>query len=264
MYKCFGQRGGWMSANNWDAHLYDRSHRFVSEYGNHLIELLAPQKDEKVLDIGCGTGDLANELYEHGINVIGIDYAESMVEQAQQKYPHIRFEVGDITQLPYEDEFDAILSNAVLHWIKSPKLALESIYQSLQSGGRFVAEFGGKGNVSNLTTNIIREVREAGYAFDEKKFPWYFPSIAAYTILMEQVGFQVTFARLYERPTRLVGDEGLKNWLSMFADSFFHDVPVDKRDVLVKQIEQALSKERDEDGNWLADYVRLQIIGKKI
>lgn len=253
-----------MSINHWDAHLYDTSHRFVSEYGNNLIELLAPQKGESILDIGCGTGDLANELSERGIDVIGIDHAQSMIEQALQKYPHIQFEVGDITDLPYEAEFDAIFSNAVLHWIKSPKLALENIYQSLQYGGRFVAEFGGEGNVSNLTNNVIREIREAGYTFDEGKFPWYFPSIPSYTTLMEQVGFHVTFARLYHRPTRLIGEDGLKNWLAMFADSFFHDVPVDKRDALVQQIEQALSEERDEDGNWLADYVRLQIIGEKL
>lgn len=253
-----------MSINHWDAHLYDKSHRFVSEYGNNVIELLAPKKDESILDIGCGTGDLANELYERGADVIGIDHAQSMVEQAQEKYPHIEFEVSDITNLPYEAEFDAIFSNAVLHWIKSPKLALENIYQSLQNGGRFVAEFGGEGNVSNLTTNIISEVRNSGYVFDEEKFPWYFPSIATYTTLMEEVGFQVIFACLYHRPTRLIGDDGLKNWLAMFADSFFHNVPVNERDVLIERIEQALSEERDEDGNWLADYVRLQIIGEKL
>lgn len=252
-----------MSTNKWNAHLYDTKHSFVSNYGRNVIELLAPKQGEKILDVGCGTGDLANELYKQGVDVVGVDHSSTMVEQAKQKYPHIPFYVADIMNLPYEKEFDAIYSNAVLHWVKNPERALYNMCKSLRIGGRLVAEFGGEGNVHQLTKTIIKQVREAGYTFDKMYFPWYFPSIAEYTKLMEQTGFRVTYANLYDRSTPLKGADGLKNWINMFAEEFLYDVPISKRDKVIKQIEQALKQDLYQEGEWIADYVRLQVVGVK-
>ena len=171
--------------------------------------------------------------------------------------------MADITRLPFEEEFDAIFSNAVLHWVKAPVSALDNIYKSLRSGGRFVAEFGGEGNVVQLTDAVIQQVREAGYTFHESRFPWYFPSIAEYTKLMEQTGFIVTNARLYDRPTELEGMDGLRNWMKMFAETFMYDVPVTERDQVIERMEYALKQDLYQEGAWIADYVRLQVIGKK-
>lgn len=253
-----------MTKMKWDPNLYDASHNYVSKYGSNVLELLDPKKGEKILDVGCGTGDLANELYEKGINVEGVDQSPTMIEQAKEKYPHIPFHIADITNLSFEDNFDAIFSNAVLHWVKTPETALQNMYKSLRPSGRLVAEFGGKGNVENLTSTIINQVREAGYSFDEKHFPWYFPSIADYSIFMEKVGFQVTFAHLYDRPTPLQGEKGLINWIKMFAETFLNDVPLDKQNEVIKQVEQKLKKVQFKDNKWIADYIRLQVIGYKL
>ena len=252
-----------MDTNKWNAHLYDAKHRFVSDYGNDVIKLLAPKQHEKILDLGCGTGDLANELYRRGVNVVGIDHSSTMVEQAKQKYPHIPFYVEDITNLPHAEEFDAIFSNAVLHWVKHPKSALDNMYKSLRVGGRLVAEFGGEGNVHDLTNTLIQQVREAGYTFTDSNFPWYFPSIVEYTTFMEQVGFQVTYAHLYDRPTLLKDADGLRNWINMFAEDFMYDVPVMEREKIIERIEQALKGVLYQDDGWIADYVRLQVKGVK-
>ena len=120
----------------WNANLYDQNHSFVSKYGNNLIELLAPKQGEKILDLGCGTGDLAKKLYDLGVNVVGVDHSNNMITEARKKYPHISFEVRDVTELGYNAEFDAVFSNATLHWVKQPKQALEWIYQSLKQGGK--------------------------------------------------------------------------------------------------------------------------------
>lgn len=250
-----------MEPSNWNAHLYDTNHGFVSKYGASLITLLAPNQGEKVLDLGCGTGDLTKELSEANVDVIGVDKSPNMINQAIDKYPHLQFHIQDATELAYKDEFDAVFSNAALHWIKSPQKALENIYASLKQGGRFVAEFGGKENVTILTNELIRQIRMAGFSFDETQFPWYFPSIADYTYLMEKVGFRVTFARHYDRPTKLAGADGLSNWLHMFAKDFFTHIPEDARKKMITNMENELKDYIYREGNWIADYKRIQVVG---
>nr|WP_330220445.1 class I SAM-dependent methyltransferase [Neobacillus mesonae] len=105
--------------NIWDANLYDTNYSFVSKYGNSLVELLAPKQGEKILDLGCGTGDLANTIYEVGGDIVGVDKSETMVEQAIRKYPHIQFMVQDATDLDFHSQFDAVFSNAALHWVQA-------------------------------------------------------------------------------------------------------------------------------------------------
>lgn len=249
--------------DNWDANLYDGKHSFVSKYGNRLVELLAPKQGEKVLDLGCGTGDLANALYERGVEVVGIDISENMVKQAISKYPHIQFMVQDVTHLEYTSEFDAVFSNATLHWVHPPIQALHGIYQSLKPSGRFVAEFGGKGNVQTITEEINRQIQTAGYLFTKEQFPWFYPSIAEYSKLMEEVGFRVTSAQHFDRPTQLEGENGLKNWIHMFAKHLFNGIPEHKTVEIVTNVETNLKNTLYKDGNWIADYKRIRVIGVK-
>ncbi|WP_348639416.1 class I SAM-dependent methyltransferase [Salibacterium salarium] len=132
---------------SWNAKLYDTKHAFVSNYGNEVLEWLDPSIEEKILDLGCGTGDIVKELHDAGVKKIkGIDASKNMIMQAREKYPALSFDVKDATTMTFEEEFDAVFSNAVLHWVKEPDKALDSMYRSLKSGGRFVAEFGGKEN----------------------------------------------------------------------------------------------------------------------
>lgn len=247
----------------WNANLYDNKHAFVSTFGNHLIELLDPKKGERILDLGCGTGDLAKKLYDDGMDVSGVDKSENMVSQAKNKYPNIHFSVQDATDLHYVNEFDAVFSNATLHWVKPPKQALQCIYRSLKQGGRFVAEFGGKGNVQFITDGIIDQLQRYGYEKNIDLFPWYFPSVGEYSTLMEEVGFRVTFAQHFDRPTPLDGDHGLQNWIKMFANDMFDGIPSDQKDLIIKNVEEHLRDVLYHDGNWVADYKRIRIIGIK-
>ena len=247
----------------WNANLYDQNHSFVSKYGNNLIELLAPQQGEKILDLGCGTGDLAKKLDDHGVNVVGVDNSQNMIMEAQKKYPLISFLVRDVTELGYNDEFNAVFSNATLHWVKQSKQALEWIYKSLKQGGRFVAEFGGKGNVQTITDEIIHQMKDSGMDDKTEQFPWYYPSIGEYSTLMEEVGFRVVLAQHFDRPTTLVGENGLKNWIKMFGIHLLKSLNEDQKDVIITKAENHLKPLLYKEGSWIADYKRIRVIGIK-
>ncbi|NMO77579.1 class I SAM-dependent methyltransferase [Niallia alba] len=249
--------------DNWNADLYDDKHSFVSKFGNNLIELLNPTQGEKILDLGCGTGDLTNTIHSFGAETLGIDKSENMVKQAHNKYPHLKFMVQDATSLHFPSEFDAVFSNATLHWVHPPIQALEGIYQSLKKGGKFIAEFGGKGNVQTITNEIIRQIKQAGFPFSEEQFPWFYPSIGEYSHLMEKVGFRVTFAQHFVRPTPLDGDNGLRNWIAMFGDQLFHDIPLDDKNDIISKVEENVKDILYIKGKWMADYKRLRVIGVK-
>lgn len=252
-----------MEKDTWDAFLYDSKHSFISNLGTRLIELLAPIKGEKILDLGCGTGDLANTLYNDGVNIIGVDKSANMIEQAIRKYPQIEFRVQDAITLDYKDEFDAVFSNATLHWVQPANLALQGIYKSLKQGGRFIAEFGGKGNVEMITNEIIYQIRNSGSAFSQEQFPWYFPSIAEYSTLMEATGFRLTFAQHFDRPTKLEGSNGLKNWINMFGSQFFDGIPEHVKSQIINNVDINLRDCLYKDSNWFADYKRIRIVGVK-
>ena len=247
----------------WNADLYDGKHSFVSKYGNGIMELLAPKAGEKILDLGCGTGDLAKKLFDSKVNVIGVDQSENMIQEAKRKYPAIPFYVQDAVQLNYEDEFDAVFSNATLHWVKQAQEALHCIYKSLKHGGRFVAEFGGKGNVQTITDEIIRQLKNAGISYHDEQFPWFYPSIAEYSSFMEEAGFRVTFAQHLDRPTPLDGEDGLRNWIKMFGSQLLDGVESSTQNSIIRKVENQLRENLYQDGHWVADYKRIRVVGVK-
>jgi ubiquinone/menaquinone biosynthesis C-methylase UbiE len=251
--------------NRWDAELYDSKHSFVSNLAADLVELLFPKPREWILDIGCGTGHLTAKIANSGAEVVGIDSAATMIEQARSHYPNLQFEVANATNLQFPERFDAVFSNAVLHWIKEPEKVVAGIYRVLKPGGRFVAEFGGKGNVKIIFTAILNAMQAAGYPVTEALNPWYFPSIGEYGTLLEQHGLQLTFASLFERPTPLNdGDKGMQNWIKMFANSIFQALPADKQTNVLADIEERLRPHLYIDGTWFADYKRIRVIAVKV
>lgn len=249
--------------DSWNANLYDEKHSFVSHFGEDLVELLSPKAGEKVLDLGCGTGDLAHRLQQLGVDIIGIDKSENMIQQAQKKYPAIPFKAQDAGAMDFTNEFNAVFSNATLHWVKDAKRALQGIYNALMQGGRFIAEFGGKGNVQKITDEIINQFEEFGIDYNPERFPWYFPSIGEYTTLMERAGFRVTFAHHFDRPTPLIGENGLRNWIEMFANGMFEGITPETKDFIISKVETNLRRELSQNGEWIADYKRIRVIGIK-
>lgn len=249
----------------WDAQLYDGKHSFVAQFGTKLVELLAPKPAECILDLGCGTGHLTNKIAGFGAEVIGIDNASTMIEQARQHYPSLRFEIADAINLQYQEHFDAVFSNAVLHWIQQPEKVIASVQRVLKPGGRFVAEFGGKGNVQAILTAIYNAMQAIGHPVEEAINPWYFPSIGEYGSLLEQQGLELTFATLFERPTLLDAQEhGMMNWIKMFANCFLQPLPADKQSEVLVNIENQLRPRLYQDGTWFADYKRIRVMAIKL
>ncbi|WP_078433212.1 class I SAM-dependent methyltransferase [Metabacillus halosaccharovorans] len=249
--------------NHWDANLYDQHHSFVSEYGQGLVELLKPMQGERILDVGCGTGDLMNTFGRLGVSVLGVDQSEPMIVKAKEKYPQLNFEVRDVLELGFKEEFDAVFSNATLHWVKEPMAALEKMFESLKVGGRFVAEFGGVGNVELILNEFRNQCEKEGYPVTSESLPWYFPSIGEYTSLMEKVGFKVTYAVHFSRPTALDGEEGLRNWLRMFMPNFLASLPDDVETKVLENVENSLRSILYKNQQWEADYKRIRVMAIK-
>ncbi len=250
------------STAKWDAGLYDDKHSFVWKMAAGLVELLEPMAGEHILDVGCGTGHLTAQIAANGALTYGIDQSPEMIRQARLKFPELRFDVMDAREISQEESFDAVFSNATLHWIKEPERVIRGIVEVLKPGGRFVAEFGGKGNVAGLM-----EAAECAWSklrpetpFDS---PWYYPSVGEYAGLLERHGLEVTYALLFARPTPLEdGERGLRNWLQMFAGSMAGNLPVDDRERLVEEIERQARGKLFKDGQWVMDYRRLRIVAR--
>lgn len=251
------------STNEWNATLYDEKIHFVSRLGKGVLELLDPQPGEQILDLGCGTGDLTHEIAKAGAVPTGIDYAASMIEKAQAKYPEISFSVENALAFRTEETFDAVFSNAVLHWIRPPEKVVENVWHCLRSGGRFVAEFGGKGNVQSIV-QAIAEVLDMDNLDISERNPWYYPSIGEYSLLLEHQGFRVTYAVHFDRPTPLPGGEdGLDHWLDMFSDDFFLGLSFEEKQEMYGKIKQRLKGELYKDNEWVADYKRIRVLAVK-
>jgi trans-aconitate 2-methyltransferase len=251
------------STQSWDPKLYQSAHAFVWQKAADLLELLNPQPGERIIDLGCGTGQLTNEIAKRGATVVGIDCSAQMIAQAQKNFPNLRLQISDATSFSVDHPVDAVFSNATLHWVKPPAAAAKRVFAALGPGGRFVAEFGGKGNVRHICEAIRVALRERlGWDF-ERIDPWYYPSVGEYASLLESVGFGVTFATLFDRPTPLEGEDGMKNWLRMFGASILDKLPHDRREDLLAAVESHVRPHLLKDGKWFADYVRLRVVARK-
>lgn len=252
------------TANDWDADDYDDDHGFVHEYGQSLVEWLDPKPGARVLDLGCGTGHLTAEIDgavgEAG-DAVGIDQSAEMVAAAREEHSGPTFRQADARAFTAAEPFDAVFSNAALHWIPGGEqdAVLDSVADALAPGGRFVAELGGVGNVERITTAALAELDERGY---DRDHPWYFPSVGTYATRLESHGFEVRRAVLFDRPTDLDGTDGLRNWLGMFGDSLLADLTETEREAVLAGTEDRLRDDLyDPDAaTWTADYRRLRFV----
>lgn len=254
-----------MTAKNrkdWSAPEYDRDAGYVSRLGEDVVELLDPQPGEQILDLGCGTGDLAVDISARGAEVTGADASPEMVSRAAAKYPHLRFVVSDARSLDLDTgSFDAVFSNAALHWVKEARRAVGEIHRVLRSGGRFVAELGGRGNVRTVERALEETLAERGISAAQRN-PWYFPSLAEYVGLLEESGFEVGYAALFDRPTPL-GETGIEGWLEVFAGSFLEGLSAAEREETVGRVAGKVRPALTRDGGVYADYRRLRVAAVK-
>lgn len=247
----------------WNPSLYQSKCSFVWELGRDLLDLLAPQPGERILDAGCGTAQLTAGIANAGAEVTGIDNSPAMIAQARANFAGIRFEVQDVCALTFEREFDAVFSNAVLHWVTRADDAAASIARAMKPGGRFVAEMGGHGNIRALMEASDRALEALGVCDPARFHPWFYPTIGEYGSLLERHGFEVTFATLFDRPTPLDGDEdAIPAWLRMFGSPLTQSLAPDRLSDYHRLTRDFAAPALRRDNGWFADYRRLRIAAR--
>jgi trans-aconitate methyltransferase len=242
--------------NHWDPHTYLHNAAFVPALGLDVLELLGAAPGQRILDLGCGEGTLTEQIAATGATVVGIDSSPEFVAAAVARGLDAR--LGNGEALAFDDEFDAVFSNAALHWMRDADAVLEGVARALKNQGRFVAEFGGYGNVAAIHVAIRAVLMRRGVVADA---PWYFPTTAQYRTKLESYGFTVEQIGLHPRLTALT--TGVAGWLETFAGPMLDRLAAGDRENAVAEIEALLlSVLRDEGGQWTADYVRLRFAAR--
>jgi trans-aconitate methyltransferase len=252
-----------MATQTWNTALYDGKHAFVAKFGEDVLALLTPQAGETILDVGCGTGGLAAQIAACGATVLGLDPSPDMIAKARAAHPQLMFIQKSITDLDEAPTFDAIFSNATLHWVSDAAGAVNAMARALKPGGRFVAEFGGFGNIAGIAAAVRAALLEI--TGRDVAHGWYFPTIGQYATLLEAHGLATGSAWLFDRPTPLEGADGMRNWITMFGGGLFGDITdADVKQRAIDLAEARLFKTHFRDNTWFADYRRIRIVAKKI
>lgn len=248
-------------ASRWNPADYIANAWFVPALGAQVVTLLAPQSGERILDLGCGDGALTSKLVATGAKVVGVDASGDMVAAAQARGLDVRRADGQ--DLPFHAEFDAVFSNAALHWMLDKTAVAASVFRALKPGGRFVGEMGGEGNIATLRAGLRAELGRRGYRMPEQDPQWY-PSPAEFLAVYEAAGFTDIQAELIPRPTPL--PDGVAGWLRVFRGGFMDtaNVPDHEQGTIAQAVERRLAPELQQpDGSWIADYVRLRFTMRK-
>ena len=240
---------------SWSAEGYANHARFVSDLAGGVFEWLAPKAGESILDLGCGDGALTEQIAATGASVVGIDSSQDMVEAARGR--GLDAQLSNAVQLSFDTEFDAVFSNAALHWVPEANDVARGVARALKPGGRFVAEFGGFGNVAAIVTAMMAAAKHFG-GDKALAHPWYFPAPEEYGHVLQRAGFSVDRAELIPRPTPL--PTGIEGWLSTFRAPFFDQFHGAKREEVLAFVVDSLRPSLcGVEGGWIADYVRLRV-----
>jgi trans-aconitate 2-methyltransferase len=246
----------------WDAELYEARHGFVWQFGEALLDMLHPMPGERILDLGCGPGHLTHRIAACGAQVIGLDASPEMIGLARQNYPELQFVLEDAARMQFHDEFDAVFSNAALHWMLDATGVARAVSRAMRMGGRFVAEMGGKGNIRQIESAVEKVARRyLGPRVPDRRT--FFPSVAEYAAVLESSDLEVQLARLFNRPTELEGQKGMENWVRQFKSYCFENLPAAEREHAFSEVIEELRPTLFQEGKWMADYRRLQIIAVK-
>lgn len=243
----------------WSAESYARNARFVADHAAPLLEILDPQPGERILDLGCGDGVLTAKIAQSGASVIGIDTSAELLNAARNLGTEVLLMDGQ--HLEFDEEFDAVFTNAALHWMPDGAGVLRGVAGILAPGGRFVGEFGGHGNIAAILTAVSAALKlhRADYVPGN---PWFFPTAEEYGAMLEAHGFQIDEIGLNPRPTLL--PTGITGWLNTFAAPLLAGLDAERRAMVTEYAAELLAPSlRDAKGNWTADYVRLRFEARK-
>ncbi|HLY54390.1 MAG TPA: methyltransferase domain-containing protein [Stellaceae bacterium] len=241
------------TGQSWDPDQYQRHGSFVPRFGEAVLERLRPQPGERILDLGCGDGALTAKLAEIA-TVVGVDSSAEQVAAARARGLDARVMAGE--GLDFTAEFEAVFSNAALHWMRQPDAVIAGVARALKPGGRFVGEMGGAGNIAVIAAALDSTLAARGIDA-ATLWPWYYPTAEEYRGKLERSGLDVVSIVLFPRPTLLPGR--LADWIQTFCGPFLAAVPEGERAAFLDEIEVALAPAlRDAEGRWTADYVRLR------
>jgi SAM-dependent methyltransferase len=249
------------SSQHWSATTYAANAHFVPALGQPVLDLLQPRRGERILDLGCGDGVLTEKLVALGARVVGIDNSPHMIAAARQR--GIDAIVMDARNLVFENEFDAVFSNAALHWIKDdPEAPIACAFRALRIGGRFVGELGGHACVGAITVALVSTLERRGVEDAASWIPWYFPTVDDYELRLRRAGFVPQSVQLIPRPTPL--PTGMRGWLDTFANPFSAALPHEERCGFLDEVAALLKPILcDANGRWTADYTRLRFAATK-
>lgn len=247
------------TSQTWDPNRYQTNASFVARLGTPLIELANIRPGERVLDLGCGDGVLTEQLAAQGCTVVGVDASPEQIEAARARGLDARVESGE--DLPFNEEFDVVFSNAALHWMKNQPAAIDGMWRALKPGGRVVAEMGGGDNVGRIKRAVQAALDRRGIDSAAAN-PWFFPTPGEECTLLENRGFLVRSVMLFDRPTPLPGD--IEGWLWTFCEAFITAAPSAEHPAIINEVRSELEPVlRNSDGSWYADYVRLRFQAEK-
>lgn len=247
--------------SEWNAQLYDQKHDFVAAYGRGLLQFVPIDREQCILDLGCGTGSLTARLVPYAKTVIGLDSSRTMIEKARQQYPAIRFLVGNALALPFADQFDVVFSNAVFHWIYDHAALLRQIHRALKKKGLLVCEFGAQGNIATVDQAFAKACRAAGISYHCK---FNFPASGQFSALLQANGFFPEKVYAFDRPTPLKdGENGLVNWMKQFYASELEALPEKKQKDILDRVEAATKASLWNGKEWVVDYRRLRAVARK-
>ncbi len=244
----------------WDASGYATNFNFVHEYGQDVLNLIDFDKSNKILDLGCGNGALTKRIADMGKEVIGLDGSKEMLEIAKKQFPELTFIHADATNFKLEEKVDTIFSNAVFHWISDQDKLLDSVYNNLLPNGQLVCEFGGSRCAEAIHSTLEHDFEKRGLKYLRT---FYFPTIGEYSPILEKHGFKVTYAVLFDRFTKQVGDNGLENWIRMFNMAPFNGMEENTINEIINNCVNSLRDKLYVDGSWYVDYVRIRIKATK-
>ena len=246
--------------DTWDPSLYRDGFRYVPELGIALVDILAPRSGQRILDLGCGTGELTKLIADRGAEVVGIDSSTSMITAARKRFPSVEFRVARAEQYHHEVKLDAVFSNIAMHWVRTPLTLLERIFASLLPGGRLVAQTGCEGNHAALVKAIADVCRELSVPFDN---PWYYPRLGEYAGLLDHCGYDLELAQLLAQSTPLEGGEGgLQGWLKMYLPNLLEQAGGMKEALLVG-VESRLRSAYCAEGTWNLDFRRMRLVARR-
>lgn len=249
------------SSQNWSAAVYAANAHFVPALGQPVLGLLQPQPGERILDLGCGDGILTEKLVALGASVIGVDNSPDMIAAARLRGIDAR--TMDARSLTFQNQFDAVFSNAALHWVKDdPDAPTAGAFRALRAGGRFVGELGGHGCVAAITIALLAALERRGVADARSWIPWYFPTVDEYETRLRRAGFVPRSVQLLPRPTPL--PTGMRGWLETFANPFCAALAPPERERFLDEVTALLKPVLcDAQGRWTADYTRLRLSALK-